>query len=86
MMTEFVFLKVKVWHEEHFCTYRTFGADLILDTGCMSPDCMFIQYQESSIQNRLVGATNRTICKSLGKKGNSYTIKLVVPRYFMWVG
>ena len=29
------------------------------------------QYPESSIQNRLIDATNRIISKSLGKKGNS---------------
>ncbi len=41
---------------------------LMLDTGYMSRDCIFIQYPESSIQNGLAGATNRMISKSLGKK------------------
>jgi hypothetical protein len=34
----------------------------------MDPDCIFIQDQESSIQNRLVNETNRMISESSGKK------------------
>jgi hypothetical protein len=30
-------------------TYRTFGADLMLDAGCMNPDCIFIQKPVSRI-------------------------------------
>ena len=42
----------------------------------MDPDYIFIQHQESSIQYRSAGATNRIISKSLGEKGNSYTMNL----------
>ncbi len=41
---------------------------LILDAGCMDPDCIFIQYRESSIQYRSADATKRIISKSLEEK------------------